>query len=358
MPGLVRLPEPACAGRRAEGGLRLNGQVKDGGPGEVLVTYLTVVRNAEGTLARTLASVKAQRGVRVEHVVVDGLSEDRTLAVIEGHANQIDYYVSEPDTGLYGALNKALALARGNLVCVLNADDWLTADAAATAARALQRVEQDLLNPQPRLLLSAAWAMEGERRRLWLPGALNAGGWLRCPDICHNAVYATPAAYRVAGPYDERLRIVADSQWLLTAQESGVALHTLNHPTVHYALGGLSGDSRRHVIECAQMLRMRFPALTEPEAWGLMHAFYPHDAHLQPFFDGDRAQPEHLGRFVQALIQRHASDAALMRSLDALQWQWQASSATRVRSPRLPLSAKLRRSCLKRWLGWRTNWVR
>jgi glycosyltransferase involved in cell wall biosynthesis len=139
-----RLPERQDGRRRAEGGLRLQGRLQSPAPGVPLVSYVTVVRNAVTTLPRTLASVKAQRGAAVEHIVVDGLSSDGTLRVIEAHAGQIDYFVSEPDSGLYDALNKAVSLARGSLVCVLNADDWLTADAAATAARALLRVEPDV----------------------------------------------------------------------------------------------------------------------------------------------------------------------------------------------------------------------
>ncbi len=315
-----------------------------------LVSYVTVVRNAVSTLPRTLASVKAQRGAAVEQLVVDGLSDDGTLAVIEAHAGQIDYYVSEPDAGLYDALNKAVSLARGSLVCVLNADDWLTADAAATAARALLRVETDVVNPAPRLLLTAAWARDGRRRRLWLPGPLDAGSWLRCPDICHNGVYATPAAYRATGRYDGSLRIVADSLWLLTALQAGVATEAVAHPTVNYSMGGLSGDTQRHVVECAQLVQRRFPELADDEVWGLLHAFYPHEPHLVPFAERG---PADLGHFLTDLVARRDGDAALMQSLQALQWERQQGHAQRVRPLRIGQLAKLRRSMLKRWFEWR-----
>jgi hypothetical protein len=345
-----RLPERQDGRRRAEGGLRLQGRLKSPAPGAPLVSYLTVVRNAASTLPRTLASVKAQRGAAVEHLVVDGLSDDGTLSVIEAHAGQIDYYVSEPDAGLYDALNKAVSLARGSLVCVLNADDWLTGDAAATASRALLRLEPDVVNPAPCLLLTAAWALDGRQRRLWLPGALDASSWLRCPDICHNGVYATPAAYRATGPYDGSLRIVADSLWLLTALQAGVAIEAVPHPTVNYSMGGLSGDTRRHVAECAQLVERHFPALADDEVWGLLHAFYPHEPHLAPF--AERC-PADLGGFLTDLVTRHGGHAALMSSLEALQWQRQQGHAARVRPARIGRAAKFRRSMLKRWFEWR-----
>jgi glycosyltransferase involved in cell wall biosynthesis len=297
------------------------------------------VRNAVATLPRTLASVRGQRGAAVEHVVVDALSDDGTLGVIEAHAGQIDYYVSEPDAGLYDALNKAMSLVRGSLVCVLNADDWLAPDAAAQALRALARVDPDPAAPAARLISSAAWLHNRGRRRLWLPGPLDIASWLRCPNLCHNGVYATPAALRAAGPYDTRLRIVADTRWLLAAVEAGVAVHTIAAPTVHYVTGGISGDGRGHVTDCARMLAHRFPALSGDEVWTLLHAFYPWGGNLEAF--ADRCPP-HLGEALQALAARHAADDLLQSALQAAGLSAQRGQVKRVRSRR-PLGMALRR---------------
>lgn len=357
LPGLQRLDVlalPADGRRRAEGGLRLTdpGRCRSAGPGRPLVSYVTVVRNAQATLARTLASVRAQRWEAVEHIVVDGLSDDATLEVIEAHAGQIDYYVSEPDDGLYDALNKAMTLVRGQLVCVLNADDWLAPDAAAVAARALLRLERDPRHPGPRLILSSAWLHNGPRRRLWLPGPLDAGSWLRCPNICHNGVYATPAALSAAGPYDTRLRIVADSRWLLGALDAGVAISHVPEPTVHYVTGGLSGDVKRHVRDCATLIALRFPALGEAEVWTLLHAFYPWTGNLVPF--ADRC-PADLGRALQELAARHAADAALRASLAAAGFARQRGQAHRVRA-RKTLVVNLQRGLWRVWYGLREAW--
>ncbi|ODU99451.1 MAG: hypothetical protein ABT20_16895 [Rubrivivax sp. SCN 70-15] len=354
--GATRLPARDDGRRRAEGGLRLSdpGRCRHGAPGRPLVSYVTVVRNARATLARTLASVRAQRWGAVEHIVVDGLSGDGTLEVIEAHAGQIDYYVSEPDGGLYEALNKALTLVRGSLVCVLNADDWLAPDAAAVAARALLRLERDAVRPGPRLILSSAWLHNGRRRRLWLPGPLDAGSWLRCPNICHNGVYATPAALAAAGPYDTRLRIVADSRWLLGALDAGVAISYCAAPTVHYVTGGLSGDVTRHVEDCARLVALRFPALSEAEVWTLLHAFYPWTGNLAPFAD---RYPANLGRALQHLAARHAGDAALRASLQAAGLARQIGHARRVRT-RKPLVVNLQRGLWRAWHGLRQAWQR
>lgn len=339
----LRLPPPAAGGRLAEGGRRLS--QPPGRRDSPCVSYITVVRNAVATLPRTLASVRAQRGAAVEHIVIDACSSDGTLALIEAHAGQIDYYVSEPDGGLYDALNKAMSLVSGSLVCVLNADDWLTPDAAASALRVLRQQDPQPLAPAAHAILSAAWQHNGPRRRLWLPGPLDAGSWLRCPNLCHNGVYVTPAALRAAGPYDTRLRVVADTRWMLALHDAGVAVHAVTTPTVHYVTGGLSGDVSRHVQECAQLLRLGFPALSEAEAWVLLHAFYPWAGNLVPF--ADRCPP-HLGQALQALATRHAGDARLQGALRAAGAEAQFGQARRVEARR-PLAVNLQRGAAKLW---------
>ena len=307
------------------------------------MSYVTVVRNGAATLERTLASVREQTGARVEHIVIDGQSDDGTLAIIESHAETIDYYASEPDGGLYAALNKAIPLARGELICVLNADVWLTGDAAALVTRAHLQA-----GPAPaRLLLSEAWAMDGQARRLWSPAQLDRSAYLTCANICHNGVYATRAAYEASGPYATHLRIAADFAWLMACCEAGVGVVGLPAPTVHYSMGGMSNDKRRHTADCAQILHERFAFLNEAEAWGLMHAFHQYRENLQPFA---ATRPPHLGRFLAQLARKHRDDAAFNQTL--------ALAATALlRHPeeadapaRLTRQEKTRRSLHRRWM--------
>jgi hypothetical protein len=342
------------AGRRAEGGLRISqpGRGQRGGPSQPLVSYITVVRNAQATLARTLASVRAQSWGAVEHIVVDGLSNDATLDIIEAHAGQIDYYVSEPDSGLYDALNKALQMVRGDLVCVLNADDWLTPDAAEIAARTLLHSTKGAGFGLPLIICTSAWLHDRRRRKLWVPAALDMGSWLRCPKICHNGVYATPAAVALTGAYDTRLRIVADSQWLCRALEAGVRVVHRAAPTVHYVSGGLSSDVRQHVRECALLVSLRFPALDQSEVWTLVHSLYPWPDSLEPFA---ASRPSDLGRALEGVLARHAGDRDLLASAHAAGVAHQLGHAGRVRRRALLLD-KLQRGLSRAWYGARYPW--
>ena len=87
------------------------------------VSVITVVRNAQETIADTIKSVANQTYSNVEHIIIDGASTDNTLAIIEQHKDQIASIVSEPDNGLYDAMNKGVLLATGDVIGMLNADD-------------------------------------------------------------------------------------------------------------------------------------------------------------------------------------------------------------------------------------------
>lgn len=86
------------------------------------ISIITVAFNAARTIADTLESVAAQIHPEIEHIVVDGASTDGTLDIIERHRN-ISRLISEPDQGIYDAMNKGLGLATGEIIGFLNADD-------------------------------------------------------------------------------------------------------------------------------------------------------------------------------------------------------------------------------------------
>jgi glycosyltransferase involved in cell wall biosynthesis len=87
------------------------------------VSIITVAFNAARTITNTLESVAAQSHPDIEHIVVDGASKDGTLDIIKRHENRVAQFVSEPDRGIYDAMNKGIGLATGEVVGFLNADD-------------------------------------------------------------------------------------------------------------------------------------------------------------------------------------------------------------------------------------------
>lgn len=282
-----------------EGGLRMLGHKKSGSAEQPLVSYVTVVRNNTSTLARTIESVQRQTYGNVEHIVLDGASTDGTLDIVKQYADRLDYFVSEPDRGLYEAINKAVPLARGQLICVLNSDDWLEPRAAEIAVRRMRAWADDAS-----LLLTAALVRSGGRIHLWQPALVDPGSYFTCANDCHNAIYATRTAYERSGPYDTSYRIAADFKWIMACLESGARFLYTMKPTVNYSLGGASGDARQHSIECMRVVRERFDFLDPAEVSGLHHCLF---VLAGTFASQQSDRPSDPATFLQALIATHRS---------------------------------------------------
>jgi Glycosyl transferase family 2 len=108
-----------------QGGLRTKGLFKNADPAKPLLSIVTVVYNGEKYLEQTIQSVINQSYKYLEYIIIDGGSTDRTLEIIAKYNDHIDYWISEPDTGIYNAMNKGTKLATGSHVLHLNADDLL-----------------------------------------------------------------------------------------------------------------------------------------------------------------------------------------------------------------------------------------
>jgi len=283
---------------RVEGGLRTRGALKHGSAGQPLVSYVTVVRNNKATLARTIESVQAQTYANVEHLVLDGASTDGTVELIESFGDRLDYYVSEPDAGLYDAVNKIIALARGQLICVLNSDDWLTPHAAEIAVHRMKAFIEE-----PALLASSATVCDASGNAIhdWHPAFVHPGTYFMCADDCHNAIYATRAAYEASGPYDSSYKITGDFKWIMSCIDAGVRFVYSRDVTVNYSLGGTSGDARKHSLECERVVRERFPFISDMEVRRLYECFFV----LAHQFGDGVFQPGERTRFLQHLLAAH-----------------------------------------------------
>ena len=296
----------ANATQRKEGGLRTFGNLKYGTDEHPLITYVTVVRNNENTLERTILSVQSQNYDNVEHIILDGASSDGTLDIIRRYSDRIDYYASEPDAGLYDALNKAIPLSRGQLICVLNSDDWLEPDAAQIAAK---RVRD---HDGPVMLLTAASVADGKVKHEWHPAVVHPGSYFICANDCHNAIYASRCTYELTGPYDSTFSIAADFKWIMTALDAGVRFIYTTEPTVNYSLGGTSSDFLGHSRECMRVVQERFPALSEHEVTGLYHCFF---IFSDPNKKVEVDIPANYTAFISETLANHANDAAFALSV-------------------------------------------
>ena len=232
------------------------------------VSVVTVAYNAAATIGDTLRSVSAQAG-DVEHIVIDGGSADGTADLVAAHARPGTVFVSEPDRGLYDAMNKGRALATGGLIGFLNADDFFCrTDACALVAKAL-RPGVDAVSGGVAIVA----ARETTRLRRAYPARPFAPWMLRFAHMPpHPGFYATRAAFDRVGPFDPAIGIGADFDWMLRffLRERLVAA-PLDATLVTLRDGGLSNAglaSRRRINrEALASLRRARVASAAPLVW-------------------------------------------------------------------------------------------
>jgi len=160
------------------------------------ITVVTVVKDAAADLPRCLASVARQGYPHLEHLVVDGASTDGTVELLRRAAGGRLRFVSEPDDGLYQAMNRAIDLAAGDFVLFLGADDRLRADLAEVAPR---------LADARTVYYGDAWFVGAGQARY---GPFDAARLAR-HNICHQAVFY-PRAALARHRFDLRYRVLAD----------------------------------------------------------------------------------------------------------------------------------------------------
>ena len=203
------------------------------------MSVVTVVWNAVTTLPRTIASVREQRSaVQLEYIIVDGGSTDGTLALID--TDDVDLWISERDAGIYDAMNKGVALARGEMVVLINADDSLLQGAlAAVCERFAERPECGVVYGD--VILDAAGDRPSVRFRP--PARLALRDWHTIP-IPHAATVVRRSVYERIGLFRTDLRLAGDYELLLRAFTAGERFEYLSRPLATVGRGGLSDTQR------------------------------------------------------------------------------------------------------------------
>lgn len=179
------------------------------------VSVITVVYNNRDTVADAIESVLRQDYPDIEYVLVDGGSTDGTLDVIRGYGDRIAQVVSEPDEGLYDAMNKGVQLASGDVIGILNSDDiYAHSGVMSAVAEAMQREEADCAYGD---LVYVAHDNLEQVVRYWRAGSYERRKWRWGWMPPHPTFFARREVYETCGLYDLRLRSAADYEFMLRA---------------------------------------------------------------------------------------------------------------------------------------------
>lgn len=181
-----------------------------------LISVVTVCFNSVQTIGRTIASVGEQTYRNIEYIVIDGASTDGTEELLRRHRGTITQWVSEPDAGIYDAMNKGIKRARGAWIHLLNADDFYTdKDALARAVEVLTPARTNYF---------AIWRKTGNGQRVLQDWSYRQWQLFISAFLPHPGLIVAREQYEAAGLYDTRYRIAADHDMILrlTARWPGV----------------------------------------------------------------------------------------------------------------------------------------
>jgi putative colanic acid biosynthesis glycosyltransferase len=177
------------------------------------ITVVTVVRNDARGLERTMDSVAAQDYPSLEYVVVDGASTDGTRAVIELRASEVDGWISEPDTGIYNAMNKGARMASGEYVCFMNAGDSFVSN---------DTISLMFTPPAGAELLWGDCIIEKRGGQEYDCARDVLKRLYREMTVCHQSLFVRRTAL-LSRPFDESFRIAADYDFLCERLLSGAS---------------------------------------------------------------------------------------------------------------------------------------
>lgn len=217
-------------------------------------TVITITYNAEKVLERTLQSVLTQTYEDVEHLIIDGASKDKTLALAEAYKKASDdsgqghkvIIKSEPDEGIYDAMNKGLTQVSGDYIVFMNAGDFFPQDDTLEEIAHRCHLNELPSAELPAVLYGNTDIVDGEGRylhprRLQPPAKLTWRSFRHGMLVCHQAFYArTDIAKNIQ--YDMQYRYSADVDWCIRvmkeADRLGLPLYNINKVVANYTEEG------------------------------------------------------------------------------------------------------------------------
>lgn len=197
-----------------------------------LVTVITVVLNGEKYLEQAMLSVINQTYSTIEYIVIDGGSTDGTLSIIKRYEEKIEHWESGQDKGIYDAMNKGLALAKGELIVLLNADDFYEPDL-------LNVMVNRYLEERAEAIFHCNSFMIEEDMGMKYKLSTGVKPWRGMP-FCHQAMFVHRDVYEKIGAYDLKYKMSADYDFVLRALKQNVEFIHIDKYMVNYRNTGLS----------------------------------------------------------------------------------------------------------------------
>lgn len=218
-----------------------------------LLTIIVAVFNGANTLQQCIDSVTQQTYANKELIIIDGGSRDSTVELLKANNQQISYWVSEPDSGIYNAWNKGLAKAKGDWICFLGADDYFwNANVLENVAHTLILLPGHVRYAYGEIMLINS--DDAEVHRVGLPWEIAGPKFSKTMSVTHPGSMHKKALFSEHGYFDESFKIAGDYEFLLRELKSNSAAFV---PLTIAAmrLGGISSNIKHSLLQLKEVRR-------------------------------------------------------------------------------------------------------
>ena len=201
------------------------------------ISIITPCYNSEKTIERTIQSVISQKSnLPIEYIIIDGGSTDKTCEIIKQYSQYISLFICEPDAGAYDAMNKGIKLATGDIIGIINSDDWYNPNIIKILDREFDRY------PDVDVIYSPIDNyFSGEYVATFIPGSLDK--LVIRFTLNHPSCFIKKSVYDAVGLYNLQYRITADYAMILKIFLSEYKFHYIDVPLAAYSLNGMSSST-------------------------------------------------------------------------------------------------------------------
>lgn len=202
------------------------------------VSIITVVYNGVKTIEQTIKSVLDQSYNNIEYLVIDGASTDGTQDIIEKYRSSISYFVSEKDEGLYDAMNKGIQHSTGDIIGIINSDDYYAPDVIHKVVHYFCKHDVGAVYGNTYVITKTGGikqhSAENEIDKLWYYRA----------DLNHEAIFIKKSVYDKFGLYDLHYSVAADYDRMLDFYSNHVKFGYIDAGLIYFRRGGLSQERK------------------------------------------------------------------------------------------------------------------
>jgi glycosyltransferase involved in cell wall biosynthesis len=219
------------------------------------ISIITVTYNSAKTIADCIASVNSQSYPFVEHIIVDGASTDNTIEIIKTLPNRISKIISEPDKGIYDAMNKGISFATGDVVGILNSDDKFF------SPQSIEKIVRCFENEKVDAVYGNLIFTDETNKiiRTWNSNPFESGLFAKSWCPAHPTFYCKRVLYEKLGMYKTDYQIAADVELMIRFLEiNKINSCFINEVLVNMRVGGVSNQGIKSIITITREMKRAF----------------------------------------------------------------------------------------------------